>query len=154
MSDFHTRFTQFLKYLDRKPTSFELEMGFSNGSISKALNSKRSISSERLEKIFYKYDWLNPKWLFDGTPPMVFENRGKASVELSELQTSDFAKNKAIIEKIDELTAKAPDESYNELHEIKDQVKNLIKDNMELKEKLLKVYESRDKIISIIEKKL
>jgi len=154
MSDFHTRFTQFLKYLGTKPTSFELEMGFSNGSLSKALNSKRSISSERLEKIFYKYDWLNPKWLFDGTPPMVFEDRGKASVELSELPTSDFAKNSAIIEKIDELIAKAPDESYNELHEIKDRVKNLIKDNMELKEKLLKVYESRDKIISIIEKKL
>ena len=129
-------------------------MGFSNGSISKALNSKRSISSERLEKIFYKYDWLNPKWLFDGTPPMVFEDSGKASVEFSELPTSDFAKNSTIIEKIDELIAKIPDESYNELHEIKDQIKNLIKDNMELKEKLLKVYESRDKIISIIEKKL
>ena len=152
MSDFHTRFTQFLKYLDTKPTSFELEMGFSNGSISKALNSKRSISSERLEKIFYKYDWLNPKWLFDGTPPMVFEESGKA--DLLEPKTSDFAKNSAIIEKIDELIAKAPDESYNELHEIKEHVKNLIKDNMELKEKLLKVYESRDKIISIIEKKL
>jgi len=71
-----------------------------------------------------------------------------------ELETSYFAKNSAIIEKIDELIAKAPDESYNELHEIKDHVKHLIKDNMEIKEKLLKVYESRDKIISIIEKKL
>ena len=154
MSGFHTRFTQFLKYLDTKPTSFELEMGFSNGSISKALNRKRSISSERLEKIFYKYDWLNPKWLFDGTLPMVFEGSGKASVDLLEPKTSDFTKNSAIIEKIDELIAKTPDESYNELHEIKDHVKNLIKDNMELKDKLLKVYESRDKIISIIEKKL
>ena len=85
---------------------------------------------------------------------MVIEESEKSSVGLSELNTSDFAKNSAIVEKINELIAKTPDESYNELDEIKEHVKNLIKDNMELKEKLLKVYESRDKIISIIEKKL
>ena len=152
MSDFHTRFTEFLKYLGTKPTVFELKMGFSNGSISKALNSKKSISSERLEKIFYKYNWLNPRWLFDGTPPMVLEDPSEKKAD--DYNTSDFAKNNAIVEKIDELISKAPEELCIELYEIKDHLKNITKDNLELKEKLLKVYESRDKIISIIEKKL
>lgn len=46
-------------------------MGFSNGSLSKALNSKKSIGSDRLEKIFSKYTDLNPSWLMTGEGKMI-----------------------------------------------------------------------------------
>lgn len=78
---FHERLSLFIESLGLKPTSFELEMGFSNGSISKALNEKRSISSDRLETIVYKHPELNVEWLLTG--------RGKMSKSLADQTRSE-----------------------------------------------------------------
>lgn len=45
-------------------TSFEVHMGFSNGSLSRPLNSTTSIRVERLEKIFEQYPELDANYLF------------------------------------------------------------------------------------------
>jgi len=69
--DFHDRLTRFISYLGLKPTSFEVAMGFSNGSISKALNEKRALGSDRLETIVSKYPDLNLTWLLTGIGDML-----------------------------------------------------------------------------------
>jgi len=68
---FHDRLIRFIAYLGLKPTSFEVEMGFSNGSISKAINEKRALGSDRLETIFSKYPTLNLEWLLTGKGEMI-----------------------------------------------------------------------------------
>lgn len=73
-NDFHERLSRFIVYLGLKPTSFEAEMGFSNGSIGKLLNDKRALTSDRLEKIFYKYPELDPEWLMTGKGEMIKKN--------------------------------------------------------------------------------
>lgn len=83
--DFHDRLSRFIAYLGLKPTSFEKEMQFSNGSIGKALDEKRGIGSDRLETIFYKYPDLSEEWLMTGrgqmlkTPSMVAQSKASYS---------------------------------------------------------------------------
>lgn len=69
--DFHDRLSRFIAYLGLKPTSFEKEMGFSNGSIGKALDEKRALGTDRLETIVYKYPSLNVDWLITGKGQMI-----------------------------------------------------------------------------------
>lgn len=72
--EFHDRLQGFIAHLGLKPTSFEAEMGFSNGSIGKAINEKRALTSDRLETIFYKYPELNAEWLLTGKGAMLKES--------------------------------------------------------------------------------
>lgn len=69
--DFHDRLALFIAYLKLKSTSFEKEMGFSNGSIGKLLDEKRAIGSDRLETIVSKYPKLNIQWLITGKGEMI-----------------------------------------------------------------------------------
>ncbi len=69
--DFHDRLSRFIAYLGLKPTSFEKEMGFGNGSIGKAIDEKRGIGSDRLETIVAKYPSLNVEWLLTGKGQMI-----------------------------------------------------------------------------------
>ncbi|MEM7549631.1 MAG: hypothetical protein AAF363_08150 [Bacteroidota bacterium] len=64
VENFHEAFDVFLKAINHSAASFEKEMGFSNGSISKAIKGKKSITSDRLEKIFSVYKNLNPDFLW------------------------------------------------------------------------------------------
>lgn len=69
--EFHDRLARFITHLGLKPTSFEVEMGFSNGSIGKTLNEKRALGSDRLETIVSKFPQLNPVWLLTGKGDML-----------------------------------------------------------------------------------
>ena len=69
--DFHDRLASFISYLGLVPTSFEKEMGFSNGSVGKALNEKRAVGSDRLETIVAKYPDFNIVWLLTGRGEMI-----------------------------------------------------------------------------------
>lgn len=69
--DFWERLSLFITSLGLKPTSFEAEMGFSNGSIGKTLKEKRALGSDRLETIVYKYPTLNTDWLLTGKGTMI-----------------------------------------------------------------------------------
>ena len=69
--DFHDRLGRFITALGLKPTSFEVELGFSNGSIGKTLNEKRALGSDRLETIVSKYPQLNLDWLLTGEGEML-----------------------------------------------------------------------------------
>lgn len=71
--DFHDRLARFINYLGLKPTSFEVAMGFSNGSISKLLNEKRALGSDRLETIVFKHPELNISWLIIGKGEMLIK---------------------------------------------------------------------------------
>jgi hypothetical protein len=71
--DFHDRFKTFLDKEGVKISTFEAKMGFSNGSLSKAIEQKRAIGSDRLETIFAKYPDLNPSWLMNGQGEMYFK---------------------------------------------------------------------------------
>jgi phage repressor protein C with HTH and peptisase S24 domain len=68
--DFHDRLTRFIAYLGLNPTSFEKAMGFSNGSVSKALNEKRALGTDRIETIVSKHPELNVGWLITGNGQM------------------------------------------------------------------------------------
>lgn len=78
--DFHDRLARFIAYVGLKPTSFEKEMQFSNGSIGKALDEKRAIGSDRLETIVSKYPELDVEWLLTGKGQMI---KRPESAELS-----------------------------------------------------------------------
>lgn len=62
--DFYDRLKAFLKKKNLKVAAFEAKLGFSNGSLSKAIEQKRGIGSDRLETIFSHYPEFSAEWLF------------------------------------------------------------------------------------------
>lgn len=63
-------------------------MGFSNGSISKALNENRAVGSDRLETIVSKYPELNP---MSGQAVIIDENNPLPYGTVTTLLTIDKA---------------------------------------------------------------
>ena len=70
MASFHDRLKRFIDSHGLKVAQFEQELGFSNGSISKALHERRALGSDRLETIFKKFPELSANWLFTGKGSM------------------------------------------------------------------------------------
>jgi phage repressor protein C with HTH and peptisase S24 domain len=67
----HGRLERVIAHLGLRTSSFERALGFSNGSIGKVLDERRSIGSDRLETIFSKYPQISPEWLLTGRGEMV-----------------------------------------------------------------------------------
>lgn len=101
MANFHDRLKRFIDSLGLKVAQFEQELGFSNGSISKALHERRALGSDRLETIFKKFPDLSANWLLTGKGSMIeqvssivnepfmgYQSSGKRSTEqrLKELE--------------------------------------------------------------------
>jgi hypothetical protein len=88
--DFHDRFKSFLDKEGVKISTFEAKMGFSNGSLAKAIEQKRAIGSDRLEIIFSKYPDLNPAWLMNGQGEMYLKRiSGDESGKYDEKKTPE-----------------------------------------------------------------
>ena len=66
---FHDRLKELI-LREGKISAFEEKMGFSNRSLSGAIEEKRGINSDRLEIIFSKYPNWSPTWLFTGEGEM------------------------------------------------------------------------------------
>lgn len=146
-SELHKRITAFLKYIGVKPSRFEIEMGFSRASFARPLKKGLPITSDRLELIFTKYNWLNPNWLFNGEEPMDLRNKHQveASARTSTSNTLGL---------IEQIMNNAPEDLKGDLNELKEYIIKILDSNAELNDKLIKSYESRDKIIKILEKRL
>jgi hypothetical protein len=66
---FHDRLKELI-LREGKMSVFEEKLGFSNRSLSGAIEEKRGITSDRLEKIFEAYTNWSPTWLFTGKGEM------------------------------------------------------------------------------------
>jgi len=71
---FHNRLKELI-LKEGKMSAFEEKMGFSNRSIAGAIEEKRGITSDRLEKIFTEYPHWSPTWLFTGKGEMYMTER-------------------------------------------------------------------------------
>jgi len=69
--DFYDRLKAFIKHEGYKISVFERKLGFSNASLSNAIENKRSIGHDRLENIFSNFPDLNPTWLMLGKGTML-----------------------------------------------------------------------------------
>jgi phage repressor protein C with HTH and peptisase S24 domain len=65
------RLRAFIGYLELTPYAFEMSIGVSKGSISKAIDNGKTIGSESLGKIFTTYPNLNLEWLIIGEGDML-----------------------------------------------------------------------------------
>ncbi|HET6541018.1 MAG TPA: hypothetical protein VFG46_11070 [Chryseolinea sp.] len=66
---FHDRLKELI-LREGKMSAFEEKLGFSNRSLAGAIETKRGINSDRLEKIFETYPNWSPTWLFTGKGEM------------------------------------------------------------------------------------
>jgi transcriptional regulator with XRE-family HTH domain len=73
MSTFQNRIKEFIEYKGISISSFERQLGFSNGLIGKVLKGS-SLGSDKIEKILYAYKELNAHWLLTGKGKMVFDD--------------------------------------------------------------------------------
>ena len=146
-SGLHERITVFLHYIGVKPSRFEIEMGFSRASFARPLKKELPITSDRLELIFSKYTWLNPNYIFNGEEPM--DLRNKPQVEVSPVPDTPNA-----LGLIEQMINNAPEDLKGDLGKLKEYIIKILDSNAKLNDKLIKSYESRDKIIKMLEDKL
>ena len=144
-STMHERLITFLDHLGIKPSKFEAKMGFSSSSFVRPLKKGLPISSDRLQMIFLKYSWLNPSWLFNGEGPMDIRTKPESSPGPGIPNASGL---------IEQIINNAPEDLRSDLNELKKHILVIMDSNAGLNQKLIKSYESRDKIIKILEKRL
>lgn len=65
------RLSAFIEYTGKSKRQLEKELGVSNGTLSGALKSGRSIGSDILYNIFSTYSSLSANWLFTGSGEMI-----------------------------------------------------------------------------------
>ena len=70
MSIIVRRLNDFIKFKNLSIRKFEMEVGMSNGSLSKAIKNDTDIQTKFLENIFDKYPEINPSWLLTGSGHM------------------------------------------------------------------------------------
>ncbi|MBL6448559.1 hypothetical protein JMN32_19770 [Fulvivirga sp. 29W222] len=155
-SSWHDRLAQFIDYLGLKPSSFEGIVGLSNGSISKPLKSKSSIGSDKFEKIFSEYPDLSPTWLLKGQGEMLLSNGpGDSQNQVAEEFVVYLKNNKDTASIIMELRGMVHDARQAHLVGLVEMVINeLSKENIELKNKVIKLYEDRDRLLEKVERYL
>jgi hypothetical protein len=81
-------------------SSFEAEMKFSNASLHKAMDQKRGINSDRIEKIFSRFPHWNAEWLFKARGEMYVKGKkGRKEAEDS-TTVNDLRKTIKAMEKV------------------------------------------------------
>lgn len=80
------RIKEYIEYKGMSVKSFEESIRISNGLFSKMLNSKGSMGSDKLERLFNAYPDLNPTWVMTGEEGML-RNMG----QVGETDLSDFS---------------------------------------------------------------
>ena len=75
--DFHERLKFFINSKDLSVSAFESKLGYSNASLSKAIEHKRPIGSDRVEKILSIYPDLSAEWLLREHGPMSLGSEGE-----------------------------------------------------------------------------
>lgn len=65
------RLKEYLDYKGVSPSFAEMEIGVSNGTLSKPFNAKTTIKTNTLEKFLITYKDINPGWLLTGEGSMV-----------------------------------------------------------------------------------
>jgi len=83
MSDLTGRLSEFITLKKISISEFEKVISVSNGLISKAIRGKKSIGSDKLEKIILSYTEINPTWLLTGEGEMLLSEEKKAASPLS-----------------------------------------------------------------------
>jgi hypothetical protein len=68
--DFHERLKFFINSKELTVSAFEAKLGYSNASLSKAIEHKRPIGSNRIENILSVYPDLSSEWLLREHGPM------------------------------------------------------------------------------------
>ena len=66
-----TRIKEFVDFIGLTVSSFEKDVGMSNGSFASQLKNNKTIGVDKLENILKKYPELSPEWLLTGTGEML-----------------------------------------------------------------------------------
>ena len=84
------RLSEYLEAKGINQYTFEVKIGVSQGSISKAIKQNKSIGSQRLENILNSFPDLSPEWLLTGKGEMLREvKEGKDTEEYLPLLSTD-----------------------------------------------------------------
>jgi hypothetical protein len=86
---------------DERVTPFEERMGFSRGSLAKALDEGRAIGSDRLEAMLAAHPHWNPTWLMTGAGDMYLTPDGVALDSL-QFRVRKIEKTLSSMQKADE----------------------------------------------------
>lgn len=89
MGNIVKRIKMFVEYLGISVRQFEIEVGVSNATLSKPFGTGKGTSTDTLEKIFARYEELNPVWAIRGKGSMILSI--KEQEVLSELQENNVA---------------------------------------------------------------
>lgn len=104
------RLFQYFEYHGIKHTSFEKEIGVSNGYFNKMRQRNASIGSEILEKIVLHYENMNPIWLLTGKGEMLV---GRAESEAKQPAAAPAAANSELVAYLEQKLEEKTRECYD-----------------------------------------
>ena len=146
------RLRAFRKGLGINQTDFAQSLGIKQGSYSDIERGKVGISGDIMKVLVRKYH-LNLLWLYEGIPPQQIPLGNSAFVELpsGESLTEDTLSDKErlrkqVIDLIDSIEGCQPDTS----EELKQLFISLLNENDQLKNKLIKLYETQDQTVEML----
>lgn len=87
MGNIVKRLKIFVEYLEESIRQIEIEIGVSNGTLSKPFKTGKGITTDTLEKFINRYDELNPIWLIKERGNMILSIEEQSM--LSELKEKD-----------------------------------------------------------------
>ncbi|MGD1960536.1 MAG: helix-turn-helix domain-containing protein [Fulvivirga sp.] len=150
----HTRLQEYLKKNGLNPSKIEEMAGLSHGQLAKALKSKTSLRSDALEKIFSVID-ISPTWLFKNIGEMDITYSDATRNLVAEEFVLYLRKSQDTAHVLTELKELSTSERQTALIEtVEEGINKLSSENVELKNKLLKLYEQRDELIAKVERML
>ena len=155
MGDYPSVIERLMDYLyskDLKPTTVEKMAGLGNGTLTKALSGKGSIQSGNLEKIFRVFPDLNPGWLFGRSE----EEELTGALRAEEPGIEYLLSPSKLEDVLENMEGKASNDAEMQdlVRQLREKIKDLMVENSELKNKIIKLYEDRDKIYDKVQKNL
>lgn len=144
------RLSEFFENQDIKVSPLEIELGFSNGMLSKAIKRNSSLKSETLEKIFSKFPDLSKNWLILGEGEMFLTEEEK---ENDKKYADITAKVKTAFS---ESTSKDIQKEYwkaqGKIEMLEDQLTEYKRNEQRLKEKISELLDENNRLFNEIKK--
>lgn len=151
----HDRMEIYLKEIGLSATKMEDICGFGNGSLTKALRGKKSLGSDKFEKIFSTFPDLSANWIFKNIGEMLLSQQAHTMDMVAEDFIVYLKKGQDTQQILIELKQHQGGDRYKQLVDyIEAIINDLSLENSTLKNKLLKLYETKDELVRLIESKL
>lgn len=146
------RLRAFRKGLGINQTDFAQSLGIKQGSYSDIERGKVGISGDIMKVLVRKYH-LNLLWLYEGIPPQQIPLGRAALIDLpsgESLSDEFFEDKEELRSKINHLID-SPGELHEQIRsELKQLFTKLLNENDQLKNKLIKLYETQDQTVEML----